>query len=53
MWTFAYVCTKAQKKELNNKSNDENYIQLMGNFKLKILAEKIEPKVYQYEFLKP
>ena len=39
---------------MNTKSSDENYMALIGNLreKLKILAEKIEPKVYEYEFLK-
>lgn len=40
--------------KMNTKSSDENYMALIGNLreKLKILAEKIEPKVYEYEFLK-
>ena len=39
---------------MNNKSNDEEYNRLIGTLrdKLKILAKKLEPKVYEYEFLK-
>ena len=40
--------------KMNNKSNDETYMQLIGDLrkKLTLLAAKIEPKVYEYEFLK-
>lgn len=40
--------------KMNNKSKDEHYNELMENLrsKLKILARKIEPKVYKYGFLK-
>lgn len=40
--------------KMNNKSSDETYMALIGNLreKLKQLADKIEPKVYEYEFLK-
>jgi hypothetical protein len=43
-----------QKGKMNNKSTDETYNSLITNLreKLKQLAEKIEPKVYQYGFLK-
>ncbi len=39
---------------MNNTSADETYTKLIGDLreKLKQLAEKIEPKVYEYEFLK-
>jgi hypothetical protein len=39
---------------MNTKSEDETYNELIGNLreKMKILAKKIEPKVYEYEFLK-
>ncbi len=39
---------------MNNKSSDETYMNLIGDLreKLKQLADKIEPKVYEYEFLK-
>ncbi len=38
---------------MNNKSEDEEYNTLLGNLrdKMKILAKKIEPKVYEYGFL--
>jgi hypothetical protein len=40
--------------KMNNKSSDETYMQLISDLRLKLkkLAEKIEPKVYEYEFLK-
>lgn len=40
--------------KMNNKSDDARYMQLIGNLrdKLKILAKKIEPKIYEYGFLK-
>ncbi|MDD2964311.1 MAG: hypothetical protein PHQ65_04815 [Bacteroidales bacterium] len=40
--------------KMNNKSTDETYTNLIGQLreKLRELAEKIEPKVYEYEFLK-
>jgi len=43
-----------EKGKMNNKSEDENYMILIVELreKLKILAKKIEPKVYEYEFLK-
>ena len=43
-----------EKGKMNNKSNDETYTKLIDNLRdrLKILAQKIEPKVYEYEFLK-
>jgi hypothetical protein len=39
---------------MNNKSTDENYMKLISALRdgLKILAKKIEPKVYEYGFLK-
>jgi len=39
---------------MNNKSDDEKYMNLIKNLRenLKILAKKIEPKIYQYGFLK-
>ncbi|GBU28654.1 hypothetical protein R84B8_02214 [Treponema sp. R8-4-B8] len=38
---------------MNNKSDDEEYNNLIGGLreKMKILAEKIQPKVYDYGFL--
>ena len=40
--------------KMNNKSDDETYNELIGNLRstLKTLAKKIEPKVYEYDFLK-
>jgi hypothetical protein len=40
--------------KMNNKSSDEIYMNLIGDLreKLRQLADKIEPKVYEYEFLK-
>jgi hypothetical protein len=40
--------------KMNNKSDDEPYNELIGNLReaLKTLAAKIEPKVYEYGFLK-
>jgi hypothetical protein len=40
--------------KMNNKSDDVKYMSLIGDLrdKLKILAKNIEPKVYEYEFLK-
>lgn len=42
------------KGRMNAKSTDERYTELIGNLRsaLKTLAKKIEPKVYQYGFLK-
>ncbi len=42
------------KGKMNNKSSDAEYTRLIGNLrdKLKLLAKKIEPKVYEYGFLK-
>jgi hypothetical protein len=40
--------------KMNNKSTDEQYNSLMAALReaLKALAQAIEPKVYEYEFLK-
>ncbi len=42
------------KGRMNNTSKDENYTKLLTKLRddLKILAKKIEPKVYEYGFLK-
>jgi len=42
------------KGRMNTKSADATYTELIGNLRaaLKALAEKIAPKVYEYEFLK-
>lgn len=40
--------------KMNNKSEDETYMQLIGNLREKLiqLGSKIEPKIYEYGFLK-
>ena len=49
-----YFQGRNDKGRMNPKSSDEKYNELIGNLrdKLKILAEKIAPKVYEYGFLK-
>ena len=49
----AYFQGRNEKGKMNNKSKDETYNELMENLRteLKILAKKIEPKVYEYGFL--
>lgn len=44
-----------EKGKMNNKSQDETYMVLITDLrnKLKLLAKKIEPKVYEHGFLKP
>lgn len=39
---------------MNTKIEDDHYMELIGNLRdeLKILAEKIQPKVFEYGFLK-
>jgi hypothetical protein len=39
---------------MNNKSTDKEYNRLIWTFcdKIKVLAKKIEPKIYEYGFLK-
>jgi len=41
------------KGRMNAKSTDEKYTELIGNLRqnLNLLADKIKPKVYEYEFL--
>jgi len=48
-----YFQGRNEKGKMNNKSNDETYNELIENLRieLKILAKKIEPKVYEYGFL--
>jgi hypothetical protein len=43
-----------EKGKMNNKSEDQTYMQLITELraKLKHLANKIAPKVYEYGFLK-
>lgn len=49
-----YFQGRNDKGKMNNKSQDEHYNLLIGNLRksLKTLAKKIEPKVYEYGFLK-
>ncbi|MDR3246886.1 MAG: hypothetical protein LBT50_10725 [Prevotellaceae bacterium] len=49
-----YFQERNEKGKMNNKSEDETYTNLLTDLrdKLKILAKKIEPKVYEYGFLK-
>ena len=49
-----YFQGRKDNSKMNIKSNDENYMNLITDLrdKLKVLAKKIEPKVYEYEFLK-
>ena len=49
-----YFQGRNEKGKMNNNSTDENYNKLIENLRdaLKLLAQKIEPKVYEYEFLK-
>lgn len=44
-----------EEGKMNNKSSDKTYTILISNLRetLQQLADKIEPKVYEYEFLKP
>ena len=41
------------KGKMNNKSTDETYNSLIGTLRqaLSRLAQEIEPKVYEYQFL--
>jgi hypothetical protein len=43
-----------EKGKMNNKSHDAHYMTLIQELRLrlKILAKKIEPKVYEFGFLK-
>lgn len=48
-----YFQGRNENGKMNNKSSDEKYNELIGNLreKLSILATKIEPKIFEYEFL--
>jgi len=48
-----YFQGRNEKGTMKNKSTDTKYNELIDNLRdtLKILANKIEPKVYEYEFL--
>ena len=43
-----------EKGKMNNSSEDQQYMDLLRDLrdKLKVLAEKIEPLVYKYGFLR-
>ena len=49
-----YFQGRNDKDKMNSKSHNETYNELIGNLRsaLKTLAKKIEPKVYEYGFLK-
>ena len=49
-----YFQGRNDKGRMNSKSDDENYMELIGELrnKLNFLADKIKPKIYEYEFLK-
>jgi hypothetical protein len=49
-----YFQGRNEKGTMNNKSDDATYTKLIGALRanLSILADKIKPKVYEYEFLK-
>jgi hypothetical protein len=49
-----YFQGRNDKGKMNNASNDEKYNELLANLRLalRVLTKKIEPKVYEYEFLK-
>lgn len=49
-----YFQGRNDKGRMNSKSEDIMYMKLIGELrsKLSILADKIKPKVYEYEFLK-
>ena len=51
---FANFFQGETKGRMNNGSHDEKYMELIGNLrnKMKLLAKKIELKVYEYGFLK-
>ncbi|TAH19905.1 MAG: hypothetical protein EAZ08_07535 [Cytophagales bacterium] len=49
-----YFQGRNENGKMKNKSEDEKYLELIADLRdaLKLLAQKIEPKVYEYEFLK-
>ena len=50
----AHFQGRNDKGRMNSKSDDEKYMALIGELrnKLNFLADKIKPKIYEYEFLK-
>lgn len=49
-----YFQGRNEQGKMNSKSDDEIYMNLITDLriKLKLLAKKIEPKIYEYGFLK-
>ena len=49
-----YFQGRNEKGRMNSKSDDKKYMELIGELrnKLNFLADKIKPKIYEYEFLK-
>ena len=49
-----YFQGRNDKGIMNSKSDDSKYMELIGELrkKLNFLADKIKPKIYEYEFLK-
>lgn len=49
-----YFQGRNEKGRMNSRSEDETYTQLLGDLRsnLKILADVIKPKIYEYGFLK-
>jgi hypothetical protein len=49
-----YFQGRNDKGKMNNKSDNQTYNELMVDLRdrLKLLAKKIEPKIYEYDFLK-
>lgn len=49
-----YFQGRNEKGRMNSRSEDETYTQLLSDLRsnLKILADVIKPKIYEYEFLK-
>jgi hypothetical protein len=49
-----YFQGRNEKGRMNARSEDEKYTALLSDlrFKLKILADVIKPKIYEYGFLK-
>ena len=45
---------RSENGKMNNKSTDSHYNELIANLRiaLQTLAQKIEPKIYEYEFLR-
>jgi len=50
----AHFQGRNDKGRMNSKSDDKTYMELIGELrnKLNFLADKIKPKIYEYEFLK-